>query len=259
MMRDQVAGVLEIYGLIIAVIISTVINPKAKPYFLFDGYAHLSSGLVFGLAGLAAGMAIGIVGDAGIGEANRRKLLGSTDPISGSPPVPPEEAMETPPPFQESANCDVCGCTFSTLQRREHRASDFLTNCTLLQHHCSCCGRTLCHLHSSYHMALPQYGIYTDARVCYECFNKSSSRSRNQLEKKQQPLCYIFQACCSGIIAEYNLDELPLPDEDELPLPDEEELPLPDEDELPLPDEDELPLPDEGAWRAAWRTAGWRA
>lgn len=25
-------------------------------------------------------------------------------------------------------------------------------------------------------MALPQYGIYTDARVCYECFNKSSSR-----------------------------------------------------------------------------------
>ncbi|EMS55033.1 V-type proton ATPase 16 kDa proteolipid subunit [Triticum urartu] len=39
------AGVLGIYGLIIAVIISTGINPKAKPYFLFDGYAHLSSGL----------------------------------------------------------------------------------------------------------------------------------------------------------------------------------------------------------------------
>ncbi|KAJ6837359.1 V-type proton ATPase 16 kDa proteolipid subunit [Iris pallida] len=39
------AGVLGIYGLIIAVIISTGINPKAKPYYLFDGYAHLSSGL----------------------------------------------------------------------------------------------------------------------------------------------------------------------------------------------------------------------
>ncbi|VAH93410.1 unnamed protein product [Triticum turgidum subsp. durum] len=60
------AGVLGIYGLIIAVIISTGINPKAKPYFLFDGYAHLSSGLACGLAGLAAGMAIGIVGDAGV-------------------------------------------------------------------------------------------------------------------------------------------------------------------------------------------------
>ncbi|TVU29758.1 hypothetical protein EJB05_21342, partial [Eragrostis curvula] len=60
------AGVLGIYGLIIAVIISTGINPKAKPYFLFDGYVHLSSGLACGLAGLAAGMAIGIVGDAGV-------------------------------------------------------------------------------------------------------------------------------------------------------------------------------------------------
>jgi V-type H+-transporting ATPase proteolipid subunit len=59
------AGVLGIYGLIIAVIISTGINPKAKPYFLFDGYVHLSSGLACGLAGLAAGMAIGIVGNAG--------------------------------------------------------------------------------------------------------------------------------------------------------------------------------------------------
>lgn len=60
------AGVLGIYGLIIAVIISTGINPKAKPYYLFDGYAHLSSGLACGLAGLSAGMAIGIVGDAGV-------------------------------------------------------------------------------------------------------------------------------------------------------------------------------------------------
>ncbi|CAN6226113.1 unnamed protein product [Urochloa humidicola] len=68
--------------------------------------------------------------------------------------------METPPPFQESAHCDVCRCTFSTFRRR---------------HHCRNCGRTLCHEHSSYHMALPQYGIYTDVRVCYDCFNKKSS------------------------------------------------------------------------------------
>ncbi|XP_073020659.1 V-type proton ATPase 16 kDa proteolipid subunit-like [Primulina eburnea] len=60
------AGVLGIYGLIIVVIISTGINPKAKSYYLFDGYVHISSGLSCSLAGLAAGMAIGIVGDAGV-------------------------------------------------------------------------------------------------------------------------------------------------------------------------------------------------
>ncbi|XP_062190269.1 vacuolar protein sorting-associated protein 27-like isoform X2 [Phragmites australis] len=71
--------------------------------------------------------------------------------------------METPPPFQESVHCDVCHCTFSAFRRR---------------HHCRSCGRTLCHDHSSYHMALPQFGIYTDVRVCYDCFNKSSSHGR---------------------------------------------------------------------------------
>ncbi|PON50221.1 V-ATPase proteolipid subunit C [Trema orientale] len=44
------AGVLGIYCLIIVVIISTGINPKAKSYYLIDGYAHLSSGLNCGLA-----------------------------------------------------------------------------------------------------------------------------------------------------------------------------------------------------------------
>ncbi|KAJ0076014.1 hypothetical protein Patl1_35133 [Pistacia atlantica] len=42
------------------------INPKAKSYCLFDGYAHLSSGLTYGLVGVSKGMAIGIVGDAGV-------------------------------------------------------------------------------------------------------------------------------------------------------------------------------------------------
>lgn len=116
------AGVLGIYGLIIAVIISTgsewqrsarapaccppqmpssrppwrtlppacpLFNPRSAPaprltlppvalptpavnqtaekaYYLFDGYAHFASGLACGLAGLGAGMAIGIVGDAGV-------------------------------------------------------------------------------------------------------------------------------------------------------------------------------------------------
>ncbi len=68
------AGVLGIYGLIIAVIISTNITPSG--YTLFQGYAHLSSGLACGLSGLAAGMAIGIIGDAGVrANAQQPKLF----------------------------------------------------------------------------------------------------------------------------------------------------------------------------------------
>jgi len=69
------AGVLGIYGLIIAVIISTNTSPGGT-YTLFQGYAHLGSGLSCGLSGLAAGMAIGIVGDAGVrANAQQPKLF----------------------------------------------------------------------------------------------------------------------------------------------------------------------------------------
>jgi len=57
------AGVLGIYGLIIAVIL---IQGVKTPYSSFSGYAHLSAGLSCGLSGLGAGLAIGIVGDAGV-------------------------------------------------------------------------------------------------------------------------------------------------------------------------------------------------
>jgi F0F1-type ATP synthase membrane subunit c/vacuolar-type H+-ATPase subunit K len=103
------AGVLGIYGLIIAVIVSTgstfhlhimtskrggellvlagcnnqllsilipiCSGPTDMPrllavttteYTLYKGYAHLSAGLSCGLGSLAAGMCIGIVGDAGV-------------------------------------------------------------------------------------------------------------------------------------------------------------------------------------------------
>jgi len=58
------AGVIGIYGLIIAVIVGTKV--ASNDYTSFQGFAHLGSGLCVGLAGLAAGMAIGIVGDAGV-------------------------------------------------------------------------------------------------------------------------------------------------------------------------------------------------
>merc|ERR1719461_2335346 len=59
------AGVLAIYGLIVAVIIRTAIG-DAGSYNYFLGFAHLSAGLTCGLSCLASGMAIGIIGDAGV-------------------------------------------------------------------------------------------------------------------------------------------------------------------------------------------------
>ena len=68
------AGVLGIYGLIIAVVISTNIDPTS--YTLYQGYAHLGSGLACGLSGLSAGMCIGFVGDAGVrANAQQPKLF----------------------------------------------------------------------------------------------------------------------------------------------------------------------------------------
>merc|ERR1712080_319523 len=58
------AGVLGIYGLIIAIILQQAID---KPlYSDFNGYAHLASGLACGLSSLSAGLAIGVVGDSGV-------------------------------------------------------------------------------------------------------------------------------------------------------------------------------------------------
>eukprot|EP00802_Teleaulax_amphioxeia_P029155 Tamp_31133.p1 GENE.Tamp_31133~~Tamp_31133.p1 ORF type:complete len:178 (+),score=27.12 Tamp_31133:131-664(+) len=66
------AGVVGIYGLIIAVIISTkvkapmLVNGSMVPqYTLFAAASNLAAGLAGGFSGLAAGVAIGIVGDIG--------------------------------------------------------------------------------------------------------------------------------------------------------------------------------------------------
>jgi V-type H+-transporting ATPase proteolipid subunit len=67
------AGVLGIYGLIVAVILNGKMD--AKTYGLFDGYAHLAAGLSCGLSGLGAGMAIGIVGDSGTRANAQEKQL----------------------------------------------------------------------------------------------------------------------------------------------------------------------------------------
>ena len=91
------AGVLGIYGLIVAVIIGGSIgqpgpqtwdNPPGNKYKAgaaltstgakyssFAGFAHLAAGLCCGLSGLAAGMAIGVVGDAGVRAVGQQEKL----------------------------------------------------------------------------------------------------------------------------------------------------------------------------------------
>merc|ERR1712159_545478 len=67
------AGVLGIYGLIVAVLLSSGIDhSEAYGYASYTGYSALAAGLCCGMAGLSAGIAIGIVGDAGV-RANARQ------------------------------------------------------------------------------------------------------------------------------------------------------------------------------------------
>merc|ERR1719204_556856 len=64
-MRNMIPGVMAIYGLIISIILTgNIVDSSA--YTEFKAYAHLASGLSVGLSALGAGMAIGIVGDAGV-------------------------------------------------------------------------------------------------------------------------------------------------------------------------------------------------
>lgn len=57
------AGILGIYGLIVAVIINQKIEKEGYTYE--KAFAHLASGLCCGMASLAAGLAIGVAGEAG--------------------------------------------------------------------------------------------------------------------------------------------------------------------------------------------------
>lgn len=68
------AGIIAIYGLVVAVLIANAINDKT--YTLYRSFVHLGAGLSVGLSGLAAGYAIGIVGDAGVrGTAQQPRLF----------------------------------------------------------------------------------------------------------------------------------------------------------------------------------------
>jgi len=71
------AGIIAIYGLVVAVLIANNIDePLTSSYSLFTAFLQLGAGLSVGLSGLAAGFAIGIVGDAGVrGNAQQPRLF----------------------------------------------------------------------------------------------------------------------------------------------------------------------------------------
>jgi V-type H+-transporting ATPase proteolipid subunit len=58
------SGIIAVYALVVAVLIAGNMGPPPQQtYSLFNGFLHLGCGLSVGLTGLAAGYAIGIVGD----------------------------------------------------------------------------------------------------------------------------------------------------------------------------------------------------
>ncbi|KAM4870316.1 V-type proton ATPase 16 kDa proteolipid subunit c-like [Urocitellus parryii] len=67
------AGINAIYGLVVAVLIANSLNDGIS---LYRGFLQLGAGLSVGLSGLAAGFAIGIVGDTGVrGTAQQPRLF----------------------------------------------------------------------------------------------------------------------------------------------------------------------------------------
>ncbi|ALC43718.1 Vha16-4 [Drosophila busckii] len=66
------AGIIAIYGLVVAVLLA---GSLTKFYKSYHGFLNLSAGLAVGLSGLAAGITIGVVGDAGVRLIYRFKFL----------------------------------------------------------------------------------------------------------------------------------------------------------------------------------------
>ena len=80
------AGVIGIYGLIVAVILAESIQSPNKDrnnnYSIYTAMAHLCAGLCCGISGLAAGGCIGIVGDHGVRAVGYRASQISLFPSS---------------------------------------------------------------------------------------------------------------------------------------------------------------------------------
>ncbi|PSK35152.1 V-type proton ATPase proteolipid subunit 2 [Candidozyma pseudohaemuli] len=68
------SGILSVYGLVVSVLIAGDLNPQDE-YTLFNGFMHFACGLSVGLACMALGYAIGIVGDEGVRQLMHQPRL----------------------------------------------------------------------------------------------------------------------------------------------------------------------------------------
>ncbi|XP_039480713.1 V-type proton ATPase 16 kDa proteolipid subunit [Drosophila santomea] len=67
------AGIIAIYGLVIAVLLAGTLGNR---YSAYKGFLNLSAGLAVGVSGMGAGIAIGVVGEAGVrASAQQPKLF----------------------------------------------------------------------------------------------------------------------------------------------------------------------------------------
>ena len=66
------AGIIAIYGLVVSVLVCYSLGQTQA---LYTGFIQLGAGLSVGLSGLAAGFAIGIVGDAGVRGTSQQPRL----------------------------------------------------------------------------------------------------------------------------------------------------------------------------------------
>ncbi|RWW23565.1 hypothetical protein GW17_00012189 [Ensete ventricosum] len=97
---------------------------------------------------------------------------------------------ETPPPFQEASRCVVCNCSFTTFRRRVPCSLSTEINTLFLAHKCVAhlvifmysiivdvvAGHCVMNIHQTtwyLPLALPQFGLYSDVRVCSDCLNNS--------------------------------------------------------------------------------------
>ncbi len=104
------AGVLGIYGLIVAVIITQSIStPNGNAYTtysLYSSYAHLAAGLCCGISCLAAGGTIGIIGDVGV-QCFGLKASGGKRAWSTGEGANPGDAAESAPGMDMAVNQDA--------------------------------------------------------------------------------------------------------------------------------------------------------
>lgn len=69
------AGIISIYGLVVSIILSSKVKIESDPARLSRSFAHLAAGLTYGVCGLGAGYAIGVVGEVATRAFGQRPRL----------------------------------------------------------------------------------------------------------------------------------------------------------------------------------------